>query len=293
MKKTIRTVLTAAMFASANLAAIPSSAAGETNPQIEKTSKNGVLTELADTGKTNGQYETAKKLSANGENAETITTGLRYNAPAMLTTTSVQTVYGPPWMFTTVTTQPVPQPEYGAPWLYDETSTALPETSTTVTTSIPQQLYGGPIFNSMFAGDINLDKQIDNFDAIALRRMLLTGKAETFEGKNYADINRDGKVGIADLLMLQKFLLGKVKTLYNGAPTVEWARDVEIEAIGNTTIAPSGNKTTTTTTYDPRNDIIVTLYGIAPIKDVMTDIHGDIKTGVDNVAENNTPSQEK
>ena len=276
MKKTIRTVLTAAMFASANLAAIPGNAAGETNPQIEKPSKNEALTELADTRKPMPNYGSPEKMKNLTTMEELVTT----------TTTSTELIYGPPWMFTTVTTQPVPQPDYGAPWLYDETST-------TVTTSIPQLLYGAPIFNSMFAGDINLDKQIDNFDAIALRRMLLTGKAESFEGKNYADINRDGKVGISDLLMLQKFLLGKVKTLYNGTPTMEWARDVSIEAIGNTTIAPSGNKTTTTTTYDPRNDIIVTLYGIAPIRDVMTDIHGDIKTGVDNVAENNTPSQEK
>ena len=66
-----------------------------------------------------------------------------------------------------------------------------------------------------------------------------------------------------------------------------------IETIGNTTKSDDRTKTTTTTAYDPRNDIIVTLYGVAPIRDVLSDIHSEIESSVDAVAENNTPSQEK
>ena len=267
MKKTIRTVLTAAMFASANMTAIPGSAAGETNHQANEPTTSEVLTEMTDSRKPMPLYgppEVLRTLTTSP--LETLTT---------TTTTFMHTLYGPPWMFTTTT---------------------LPESTTTenmTTTTYPQVLYGGPLFFSEMMGDVNLDRQIDSFDAIALRRMLVTGKAQNFEASNYGDINRDGKVNISDLLLLQRFLLGQLKTLNEGNKQfMDWARDKEIEKITGTTVY-NDNNTTTTTVYDPRNDIIVTLYGVAPIRDVLSDIRSDIESGIDAVAENNTPSQEK
>ena len=268
MKKTIRTVLTAAMFATANLSAIPGSAAGETNTQPEQPSARGVLTEIA--------QKYAPK--SGNDQPETIQTEPTFTDRIVTATTTTQPapLYGPPWVFTSKETLPV-------------------STTTEVTTTIPQLLYGAPLFYKML-GDVNLDQRVDNFDVIKLRRMLTTGIAGSAAASDYADINRDGRVSIADLLMLQRYILGDIKELYNtknenGAP-FEWINDKYIEKITSTTTVPDVN-TTTTTVYDPRNDIIVTLYGVAPIRDVVMDIHDDIESGVDTIEENSTSPQEK
>jgi hypothetical protein len=258
MKKTIRTVLTAAMFASANLAAIPSSAAGETNQQPEQPTKAEALSELTDTRKPMPIYgppEVMRTLTtAPPEELVTTTTTYTqqvYGPPWMLTTTSVQTVYGPPWMFTTVTTQPVPQPAYGPP---------------------------------IMLGDLNLDYVVDSFDAITLRKAILEDSSDYMQLYN-GDLNNDGRLTVGDLVLLNKYLLGIIKDLRNFDNNSEYIA---------TTVADKSVETTTTTTYDPRNDLIVTLYGIAPIKDVVMDIRGDVENSVDALTDdNNTPSQEK
>lgn len=258
MKKTIRTVLTAAMFASANLAALPSSAAGETNQQPEQPTKAEALSELTDTRKPMPIYgppEVMRTLTtASPEElieTTTTTTQLVYGPPWMLTTTSVQTVYGPPWMFTTVTTEPVPQPAYGPP---------------------------------IMLGDLNLDYVVDSFDAITLRKAILEDSSDYMQLYN-GDLNNDGRLTVGDLVLLNKYLLGIIKDLRNFDNNSEYIA---------TTVADKPVETTTTTTYDPRNDLIVTLYGIAPIKDVVMDIRGDVENSVDALTDdNNTPSQEK
>ena len=262
MKKTIRTVLTAAMFASANLAAIPSSAAGENNQQPEQPTKAEALSEITDTRKPMPIYgppEVMRTLTT-APPEELVTT----------TTTYAQLVYGPPWMFTTATTQPVPQPDYGAPWIY-----------TTVTTEpVPQPAYGPPIT----LGDLNLDYVVDSFDAIALRRAILDDSHNYMQLYN-GDLNNDGQLTVGDLVLLNKYLLGVIKDLRNFDKNNQYIA---------TTVADKSVETTTTTTYDPRNDIIVTLYGIAPIKDVANDIRGDIEKGIDTTDDyNNSSSQEK
>ena len=263
MKKTIRTVLTAAMFASANMAAIPSSAAGETNQQANEPTNSEVLTEMTDSRKPMPLYGPPEVLrTLTTPPLETLTT---------TTTTFMHTLYGPPWMLT---------------------STVPTSTTEAVTTTMPVVLYGPPLYYRLL-GDVNLDQQIDSFDAIALRRMLVTRKAQNFASSSYGDINRDGKVNIADLLLLQRYLLGDLKTLNEKEKYADIMTGAAIETIGNTTKSDDRTKTTTTTVYDPRNDIIVTLYGVAPIRDVLSDIHSEIESSVDAVAENNTPSQEK
>lgn len=269
MKKTIRTVLTAAMFASANMAAIPSSAAGETNNQANEPTVTESLTEMTDLRKPMPIYGPPEVMGTS------TTSSLPQETFTTTTTTFMHTLYGPPWMMTT---------------------TSIPEPTTTseaVTTTMPEVLYGPPVFYRLL-GDVNLDQQIDSFDAIVLRRMLVTGEAQDFASTSYGDINRDGKVSIADLLLLQRYLLGEIKTLNENEEYAGIMRGATIEKIENTTKPDNKTTTTTTTTYDPRNDIVISLYGISPIKDVIKDIRGDIESGVDAVTDNeNTPSQEK
>ncbi|MCR5599210.1 MAG: dockerin type I repeat-containing protein [Ruminococcus sp.] len=265
MKKTIRTVLTAAMFASANMAALPSSAVGETDNQANEPTASEVLTEVTDSRKPMPIYGPPEVMSTMSTTAqETFTT---------TTTTFMHSLYGPPWMFTTT-----------------ESTTS----TEAVTTTMPEVLYGPPVYYKLL-GDVNLDQQIDSFDAIALRRMLVTGKAQNFASTSYGDINRDGKVSIADLLMLQRYLLGELKTLNSETEYIAGImRGAPIEKIEKTAKPDDKITTTTTTAYDPGNDLIVTLYGISPIKDIVKDIRGDIEAGVDAIADSNdTTSQEK
>lgn len=64
-------------------------------------------------------------------------------------------------------------------------------------------------------GDLTLDGVVDTFDLIALRKGL-TGSFLSNLAALSADVNQDGKQSVADLVMLQHFLLGAINKFEKG-----------------------------------------------------------------------------
>ncbi|MBO4494080.1 MAG: dockerin type I repeat-containing protein [Ruminococcus sp.] len=241
MKKSIFTVMTAAMFAAANLSSLPASSAENEGINRPKVDPVETLT-LTDP-------DWNKDRENEGENFGTVTSAdMTY-----LTTTTTQTLYGAPWVPGTTTfttsdyhemTATTTQTLYGPPWVFS---------STTTTVSDPDE-----DINTRMKGDVNGDLIVDTFDAIALRRAILFDEYKDKRAKLLSDVNSDGKVDVSDLVLLQRFLLGAIKdfseydnTSIKTTKTTAKLKDDEIS-------------TTETTTYDPRGDIVVTLYGIKP-----------------------------
>lgn len=127
----------------------------------------------------------------------------------------IQDVYGPPVYFGTTTfEEPTPQPDYGPmPAWTTETTAVTEETTTDVTEIIPQPAYGPPIAT----GDTNFDGVVDSFDLINMRKLF--SKENYSEYYSYqADINHDGKLSVADLVLMNRYLLGRDKIM--GEPDV-------------------------------------------------------------------------
>lgn len=264
MKKTIRTAMTAAVFAAANMSALPSMAAGDGFSADDMSGFGGDTPLSEEAGE--ALQKTGGGFSANEFEQEF---GRAWNDP----------VYAER-LATAVTTTMMPAPVYGpAPtttvtdddWndvLTTFTTTASATSTTETFTTEPQLVYGPPIY--FFLGDANADGRVDSFDAIALRRMLVTGQGSMDE-RYYGDINQDGKVSISDLLLLQRYLLGKIKDLNEYNSGYYFTRDTDIEQI-TTTPEDEPVITTVTEPYDPGKDIVVTLYGIRPSDDILKDM---------------------
>ena len=153
------------------------------------------------------------------------------------------------------------------------------------TTTEPQPVYGPPLQD--WVGDVNLDGSVDSFDVLSVRKMLVKGTdqyGEEYKEAYYGDMNNDKKLTIADLLLLQKYVLGKVTKQELQDQFHYWygSHNVEIEKIEPPVPVTepeddpvATTTTTTTTTYDPRQDIVVTLYGIAPVDGIKGDIRFD------------------
>lgn len=63
-------------------------------------------------------------------------------------------------------------------------------------------------------GDFNDDLRVDSFDLVAARKELLNQLADRdYYSPGYKDINHDGDFNVADIVMLQSYILGKIKTL--------------------------------------------------------------------------------
>ena len=60
-----------------------------------------------------------------------------------------------------------------------------------------------PVEQFVLFGDLDKDNRVDTFDLILLRQYIINGITAS-EG----DINDDGDVGVADLVKLERFLLG-------------------------------------------------------------------------------------
>ncbi len=180
MKKTIKTLITAALFAAS------SASMSAYDPAAE---------EIQDVYGPAPDYPSIEETN-NVETAE----------PPMTTTeTEVfdQPVYGPPWF--------TPDEE--------TTTTAAVDTTpivTTMETNPPAPVYGPPwmmLEEKEWLGDLNLDGSVDVYDMVALRKYLLSHTdADDWEEKR-ADVNKDGEVGMADLIMLQRYLLGSINSL--------------------------------------------------------------------------------
>ena len=278
MKKTIHTLLTAALFATANMSAMPV---------------------VAEDGGTVVKPETAEPMSLGeqsekeGDTDSVSADGVNYNI-LKATTKSMAPVYGPPPTttvnttalidVTTTTTQPV----YGTqPTIsLTSTTTSLPEWLMTTTTTTVEILYG-PVVPRDRLGDVNEDGDVDIFDLVALRKILVSGQSRSFYSDNYADVNFDRKVNMADLVRLQQFLLGKIDSLYDGQ--WDFMRGKTIEPVGGNN--EQDIETTTTTTYKPGRVTTVTLYGIMPARSVNAQYNNPNKT-TETTAEPQTPQEE-
>lgn len=60
-------------------------------------------------------------------------------------------------------------------------------------------------------GDINDDKRVDCFDMVLMRRALVEPPTDE-RAALAADINRSGSIDVADAVLLQSFLLGKINS---------------------------------------------------------------------------------
>lgn len=171
------------------------------------------------------------------------------------TTTQIITTYGPPvtWSNVTTTTD-------------TSTSTSI-ETTTAATTS----LYGPP--RAYYTCDLNNDDSIDVFDVIYLRKMLL----KNMEGSGYfgaitLDVNRDGEFGVADLVAMQNYILGRIPdlttpvststaTTTDTTTTTPNITDIDIPTTTRLTTVPlyGAPLDFTTTTIDPT--LVQLMYG--------------------------------
>ncbi len=260
MKKTIRTAMTAAVFAAANMSALPSMGAGDNGSNQWPPFNN-----MSETVDFSGQ-------GAYGVYGPPPTDGTWWDSEPWNNPGTVEKV------LTTVTTTTLPAPVYGpAPTttVSDEdwdnvltTFTSFMTTSTTSTTTevtYPQTVYGPPI--DIFRGDINMDYAVDCFDVIAVRRMLINGADIHSDAAYFADVNSDGKLNIADLILIQKLVLGKVSVNELGKEYGNrYNRETEIEKI-TTSVKDDPIVTTIAEPYDPGKDVVITLYGIRPIDD--------------------------
>ena len=131
----------------------------------------------------------------------------------------IQDVYGPPIYFETTTVEEmVPQPDYGPMPAWTTETTAVTQDPVITTTEMEAQPTYGPEF---FCGDITHDNVVDTFDLIAMRQLFTKNKLGKIPYSPEADLNYDGKVSLADLVTLNKFMLGNKEyfTKETGVPT--------------------------------------------------------------------------
>lgn len=269
MKKTNATMLTAAMFAAAvNLvpgSADASSALLKTDPLIE-SNVQATTTEVMNT------YTTV------------------YGPPWMLRTTTVaddedepirqslktQPAYGPPINYGTTTEPDEPYivpvtttvnpvttmaPLYGPPWVFGTTTTATYDPYDVV----PQPAYGPPM---MMRGDLTNDGRVNAFDLVEAKRLLLNmDENELFEKFRAADFNRDDRFSMADIIGLNRFLLGD-KEGYDEKIDDEGNPVVTTTTFDSDENEKTTTKTTSTTTFMPDDkrttvttEVFAPLYG--------------------------------
>lgn len=68
----------------------------------------------------------------------------------------------------------------------------------------------GPKAVKLILGDINCDERVDSFDMILARQSIISGSFRSNSASINADVNQDGEYSIADIVLLQGFLLGKI-----------------------------------------------------------------------------------
>ena len=251
MKKSIFTVMTAAMFAAANLSAISSDAADNGGSRMNVDPVETVTLSDRDWNR-----EQLKEGGNDDQEVSTTTTSpVTTTEMTTLTNTTTQTLYGPPWMLRTTTTTTMPVLLYGPP-----------PTTTTLDRDLEENL-------EKMRGDVNGDEVIDTFDAIALRRAILFDEYKDQRAKLLSDINSDGKIDVTDLVLLQRFLLGAIKDFRDNNSTSMSDKTTTKEKLRTTTTTTTTKTSDAifTTSYDPRGDIVVTLYGIKPSIDRIRD----------------------
>ena len=199
----------------------------------------------------------------------------------------IQDVYGPPVYFETTTYDNKPQPDYGPP---ETTSVTTITTSVTEEPVISETKYNSaPVYGPPpILGDIYDDGIVDSFDLVYMRQMFL--KYFNDGNNNYAfnyDLNRDRSVSIADLVILNKFILGenvKLGYQYSDEPTVTTTTETQFSSVYGPP-AWFDNEEVTTTSQDElilnTESSFVTVYGPPSsihINTVTTAVSNDIST---------------
>jgi len=87
----------------------------------------------------------------------------------------------------------------------------------------------GPKAVPVILGDVNGDLVIDSFDMTAARKALLADKFDDARLKKSFDVNRSGKCDVADLLLIQQYVLGRIsefpieESIVTEGPTVHYS----------------------------------------------------------------------
>ena len=226
MKKTIRTVLTAAAFAAAGVSAMTAVAEGREPVRMEfnNETERDVFKEFY------GAYgPPPTSIPMWDETTTTEALETLSSTTTTLTTTMPRTVYGPTSTSTVTTSE-------------QEDIVEL------TTTMLPQPAYGPA---PTIKGDVNGDYTVDIFDSIAMRKAILFDEYADTVNLHFSDLNKDGKISVGDLVILNKYLLGKIKDLDNYPAQKEDDDEIVV-----------------TTTYDPRTDIVAPVYGPAPVYEI-------------------------
>lgn len=268
MKKTNATLLTAAMFAAAvNL--VPGSGAADNAAGGNSTMLTaGAMTTEAPMA----TYQVVYGPPWSYDNQTEDIDEPEYTTTSPITT-EMQTMYGPPWMFgtttvadpeleTTTITMPMTQPLYGPPWMFGTTTAADPQPVVT-NDPTPQPAYGPPMLTR---GDLTRDGRVNAFDLVAAKQLLVNqDEYDLFDLFNAADFNRDGVISVADLISMNRFLLGD-KEGYDE----NYGEDTPVVTTTNRIVDDdernNESTTTQTSTYIPDDDRSTTTTGtFAPL----------------------------
>jgi hypothetical protein len=239
MKKTLRTVLTAAAFTAAGVSAMTAVAEGrEPNGGFVFTNETE-RDAFANFAGAYGPPATDWVIDDEWGWGTTVTTTVSTTESWItLTTTMPRTVYGPTSTSTVTTSE-------------QEDIVEL------TTTMLPQPTYGpAPVL----LGDANMDGVVDIFDAIALRKAILFDEYADKINHYFSDLNKDGQISVGDLVRLNRYLLGTLKDL-DTMPESE--DDVKVTTTATTT--KDKYHITETAFYDPRTDVVVPVYGPPPV----------------------------
>jgi len=204
MKKSLHTVLTAAAFAlSMNNATVMPTGAAEKNVTVKSSAEDIVKVTSRPEQPAYGTLPAYETTTSSVEDIVTTTNMMTYPAYGTIqpytTTSTVETIIN---QFTTTV-----ETVYGPPAWFTSTTTTEDIINTTTTMTYP--VYGV----MQIFGDLNWDEKTDVFDLITLRKAILNN-----EYRLEYDVNDDGEVGIADLISLQNFILGRYTTrdeMYN------------------------------------------------------------------------------
>ncbi|WP_303836269.1 endo-1,4-beta-xylanase [Ruminococcus flavefaciens] len=82
-----------------------------------------------------------------------------------------------------------------------------------------------PVSTTLHYGDINYDGSINSFDLVEARKGLIAGGFSDSNAQKAADVNQNREFNVADLLLLQKFVLGKISEFPVEKPVVTTLED--------------------------------------------------------------------
>lgn len=239
MKKTEKTALTAAIFAAAmcgtaNTASEPVEAAAFTSTTTSVVGSEFVGNQPAISP--DAIKELNSKMAPVYGPPPSYDDSDNSEEDVITTTRKITTVYGPP---RTTTVTPVS----------DEQETTTDFVIAELKTN------GQPVYGpAPFYGDVNDDGRTDVFDMILLReRFAKNDTSYSF----MADVNYDLKISVADLVVLNKFLLGKIDKEEPVKTTTFEEEDV-VTTIRLTTQPLYGIMTTVTPVYTDEEDIVQT-----------------------------------